>query len=162
MKGKINTIGTNMILLLLILIISLYLAPIIKNFEGFSNLYDLTSPGLYPKSVDKAILNDYPQIGKNKTSNDTYNTIWKDYPVLPLGSYDQQSNNLKYVKNPDNGTCVRADFCGAVYYDKKNTKSNIIKPLPPVEEGEGARVGYFRTEPNKLYFSIPTNETILY
>ena len=49
-----------------------------------------------------------------------------------------------------------------VYYNKKNSKSNIISSLPPVEEGCGARVGYFRTEPNELYFSIPTNENILY
>ena len=35
-------------------------------------------------------------------------------------------------------------------------------PLPMAEEGEGARVGYFRSQPNELYFSIPTNENILY
>jgi hypothetical protein len=37
-----------------------------------------------------------------------------------------------------------------------------VTPWPPAEEGEGARVGYFRTEPNELYYSIPTNENILY
>ena len=88
--------------------------------------------------------------------------MWWRYPVFSLGSYEQITNNLKYHYNPDNGTCVRADFCGAVYNDKKNAKSNIITPLPPAEEGPGARVGYFRSEPNELYFSIPTNENILY
>jgi hypothetical protein len=48
-----------------------------------------------------------------------------------------------------------------LYHDIKNT-SNIIKPLPPAEEGGGARVGYYRSEPNTLFFSIPTNENILY
>jgi hypothetical protein len=129
--------------------------------EGFKTSSFAKTEGIYPVSVDKAILNDYPLIGKNETSNDSYNDIWKDYPVFSLGSYKQITNNLRYHKNPDNGTCIRADFCGALYRNKK-TKSNIIKPLPPAEEGDGARVGYFRTEPNALYYSIPTNQNILY
>ena len=152
----------SIIFLIGILAVSLYLAPFIKNIEGFSGIYDLMTPGLFPKSVDKVILDTYPQIGKNETSNNNYSDIWKEYPIFPLASFKQLTNNLRYHENPDEGTCVRADFCGALYYDKKNAKSNIIHPLPPVEEGPGARVGYFRSEPNKLYFSIPTNENILY
>ena len=164
-----NTFLGSIIFLTFVLIAGLYLAPFIRNIEaklhlveGFSGIYDLMTPGFFPKSVDKAILDDYPQIGKNETSNNNYSDIWKDYPVFPLASFKQITNNLRYHNNPDEGTCVRADFCGAVYYDKKNTKSNIISPLPPAEEGSGARVGYFRSEPNELYFSIPTNENILY
>jgi hypothetical protein len=126
--------------------------------EGFASL----SPGDYPKSADRAILDDYPQKGINETSNNNYSDIWWHYPVFKLGSFEQITNNLKYNYNPDNGTCIRADFCGAIYDDIKDKKSNIIKPLPEAQEGGGARVGYFRTEPNKLYFSIPTNENILY
>ena len=159
MKDKF--IGS-VIFLIGILAVSLYLAPFVKNFEGFSGLYDLSVPGTFPKSVDQAILDDYPLIGKNETSNNNYSQIWWRYPVFTLGSYEQITNNLQHHYNPDQGTCVRADFCGAVYHDKKNTKSNIITPLPPAEEGPGARVGYFRSEPNELYFSIPTNENILY
>ena len=152
----------NYIILVVILVLSLCLAPLIRNIEGFSGINDLTSPGIFPKSVDQAILDDYPQIGKNTTSNNNYNQIWWKYPVFSLGSYEQITNNLKYHYNPDDGQCIRADFCGAMYNDKKNTKTNIISTLPPADEGEGARVGYFRTEPNELYFSIPTNENILY
>jgi hypothetical protein len=152
----------NYIILIIILVLSLYLAPLIINIEGFSGMYDLTTPGIFPKSVDQAILDDYPKIGKNTTSNNNYNQIWWKYPVFSLGSYEQITNNLKYHYNPDDGQCIRADFCGAVYNDKKNTKTNIISTLPPADEGAGARVGYFRTEPNELYFSIPTNENILY
>ncbi len=150
------------IFLFLILALGLYLAPFIKTMEGFKTSTFARTEGTYPISVDQAILNDYPLIGKNETSTDSYNNIWKDYPVFSLGSYKQITNNLRYHKNPDNGTCIRADFCGALYHDNKNTKSNIINPLPPAEEGEGARVGYFRSEPNELYFSIPTNQNILY
>lgn len=141
--------------IILILLVS-YLVNNQTINEGFS-----LSPGDYPKSDDKAILDDYPQIGKNDTSQNNYSDIWWHFPIFKLGSYEQITNNIRYNKNPDNGTCIRADFCGAIYKDIKN-KSNIVKPLPPAEEGDGARVGYFRSEPNKLYFSIPTNENILY
>lgn len=154
------SITKGMIFLIVILILGLYLAPFLKK-EGFvSN--DLKTPGTYPISVDQAILNDYPLIGKNETSYNNYSDMWWRYPVFKVGSYKQLTNNLRYHYNPDEGTCVRADFCGAVYHDAKNTKSNIIYPLPPAEEGPGARVGYFRAEPNELFFSIPTNENILY
>jgi hypothetical protein len=153
-----NTFLGSMIFLTFILVVGLYLAPFIKQNEGFSSLL----PGNYPISDDRVILNDYPQIGKNITSNDNYSDIWFDYPVFSLGSYKQITNNLRYYRNPDNGQCIRADFCGAMYHDNKDTKSNVVLPLPPAQEGEGARVGYFRSEPNELYFSIPTNENILY
>lgn len=162
MKDKIYTFGGSLIFLIGILAVGLFLAPFIKQFEGFSGLYDLSTPGTFPKSVEQAILNDYPLIGNNETSNNNYNQIWWHYPIFTLGSYEQITNNLQHHYNPDQGTCVRADFCGAVYHDKKDIKSNIITPLPPAEEGPGARVGYFRSEPNELYFSIPTNENILY
>ena len=65
--------------------------------------------------------------------------------LFKLGSYKQITNNLKYYDNPDNGTCIRADFCGALYKNKKDTNTNITLPLPPVKQG--LRVGYFITEP---------------
>jgi hypothetical protein len=130
----------SIIFLILILVLSL-----IKNVEGFSGLYDLSTPGTFPKSVKQAILNDYPLINKNETSDNNYNQIWWHYPVFKLGSYKQVTNNLKYYDNPDNGTCVRADFCGALYKNKQDTKSNITLPLPPAQQG--LRVGYFITEP---------------
>jgi hypothetical protein len=153
-----NKFIVSSIFLILVIGLGLYLGPFIRGVEGFSSL----SPGKYPVSDDKALLNDYPQIGKNKVSNDNYNQIWWHYPVFTLGSYEQITNNLRYRYNPDDGQCIRADFCGALYHSNKNTKSNILKPLPPAEEGPGARVGYYRSEPNELYFSIPTNENILY
>ena len=159
-----NTIFLRSVAILLLIMVAglfagLYLAPFIKNIgvEGFVPLL----PGLYPRSQDKVILDDYPQIGSNETSNNNYSNIWSNYPVFPLASFEQITNNLRYHENPDEGTCVRADFCGALYKNKK-VPSNVVNPLPPAEEGSGARVGYFRSEPNELYFSIPTNENILY
>lgn len=151
MKGKfLNTV----LFLMAILVLGLLLNPMIK-VEGFSG-------GDFPVSVDKPILNDFPLIGKNITSNKNYSDIWFDYPIFSLGSFKQITNNLRFHKNPDNGQCIRADFCNAIYNNNKNVPSNEVHPLPPAEEGEGARVGYFRSEPNELFFSIPTNENILY
>jgi len=130
----------SIIFLILILVLSL-----IKNVEGFSGLYDLSTPGTFPKSVKQAILNDYPLINKNETSDNNYNEIWWHYPVFKLGSYKQITNNLKYYDNPDNGTCSPADFCGALYKNKKDTNTNITLPLPPVRQG--LRVGYFISKP---------------
>jgi hypothetical protein len=158
-----NTLMKSILFLLLIIILSIFLAPFIRSAEGFKVKTDYLSKteGTYPISVDKAILNDYPQIGKNQVSNDSASTIWWHYPVFSLPSFKQLTNNLRYYKNPDQGTCTRPEFCGALYRDKK-VKSNEVHPLPEAEEGPGARVGYFRTEPNILYYSIPTNENILY
>lgn len=159
-----NPFIKSILFLSILLAFSLYLAPLFKQIEGFKYNYFTSlnrTEGEYPNSVDKAILDDFPQIGKNEVSNDSASTIWWHYPIFTLPSFKQQTNNLQYRYNPDNGTCIRSEFCGALYHSIKN-ESNEIYPLPPAEEGPGARVGYFRTEPNKLYYSIPTNENILY
>jgi hypothetical protein len=161
-----ETFIQSIIFLLLILIFGLYLAPLRNVLEGYKS-YDLTSPGLFPTSVVKPILDDFPLIGTNQVSKDSASDIWQDYPIFGVGPYaknsafDQITNNIRYNRNPDNGICSRAEFCGALYHDTKH-RSNIVKPLPPAKEGPGARVGYYRSEPNTLYFSIPTNENILY
>jgi hypothetical protein len=156
-----NTLIGSFIFLILILVLGLYLAPFIQSIEGFKTRYFARTEGDYPVSVDQAILDTYPLIKKNEVSNDSASTIWWHYPVFSLPSFKQQTNNLRYRYNPDDGTCTRPEFCGALYHSIKN-KSNEVYPLPQAEEGPGARVGYFRTEPNELFYSIPTNENILY
>jgi len=126
-----ETFIKSIIFLLAILIFCLYLAPLQNVLEGYKS-YDLT-PGMFPKSVDKPILDDFPLIGSNQVSNDSASDIWQDYPIFGVGPYaknsafDQITNNIRYNRNPDDGTCSRAEFCGALYYDIKN-KSNIVKP----------------------------------
>ena len=161
-----NTFIKSSIFLLFILIIGLYLAPMQEMLEGFkgNKRYKsdvLSVPGDFPRSVDKPILEDYPLIGGNQVSTKNTSDIWQDYPVFGVGSFDQITNNIRYNRNPDDGKCSRAEFCGALYRDAKH-KTNEIVALPAAEEGSGARVGYYRSEPNTLFFSIPTNENILY
>jgi hypothetical protein len=155
---KLHTSLKQGLVLFGILLVGLYV--FYPTAEGFSS--SSSGSGGDISTTITPILHDYPTINENKTSNNNYNQIWWRYPIFSLGSFEQITNNLKYHYNPDNGTCARADFCGAMYHDNPHTKSNVVVPLPPAEEGEGARVGYFRTEPNELYFSIPTNDNILY
>ena len=131
-----------------------------KKKEGYSDS-GLSNAGEYPKMLALPILDNFEYTGHKYASNDNSSGIWWYYPSFGVGSFKQLTNNLRYRNNPDNGTCSRADMCGALYRRKKN-KSNITLPLPEAEEGAGARVGYFRTLPNELAWSIPTNENIIY
>jgi hypothetical protein len=156
-----NFYSSSIVFLLMILIFGLFLEPIITR-EGYVNLKLVELlPGDYPRTDDLPILDDYPYTGRKTASDYNSSQIWKYYPIFPAGDYRQITNNLRYWRNPDNGDCSRADMCGALYHSIKN-KSNYVKPLPPAEEGPGARVGYFRSNPNKLYWSIPDNQNILY
>ena len=75
------------IFLLIIIVLGLYLAPILK-IEGFKS-YDLTTPGTYPVSVDKPILNSFPLTGNKGVSNKNYQDIWRDYPEFSKSSFEQ-------------------------------------------------------------------------
>jgi hypothetical protein len=154
-----NNFTKSAVFLLIILVLALGMAP--YNIDGFHNNHYKNNLKTPFGSETQAILDDYPQIGKNQVSNESASTMWWHYPIFSLPSFKQQTNNLRYYNNPDEGTCTRAEFCGALYHSKPNN-SNEVYPLPPATEGPGARVGYFRAEPNYLYYSIPTNENILY
>jgi len=117
--------------------------------------------GLYPNSINKPILNTYPLTSDRHFSHSGYAYNWRRYPVFELPSFTQTTNNLRYYNNPDNGTCTPSEFCFTLYNDKE-VKSNQVFPLKEVDNGDGARVGYGRTNANLLYFSIPTNENIYY
>lgn len=81
-------------------------------------------------------------------STNNYQDIWWKYPVFRVGSYAQITNNLKYWENPDDGECIRADFCGALYENKK-IRSNLSEPLPPVEFSPNeVRVNYYNADKN--------------
>jgi len=119
--------------------------------EAFDN-YKLKNASSIKKPT--RLLDTYPSTKRNQVSSNSYNDIWWYYPIFKLGSYAQLTNNLKYFKNPDDGECIRAEFCGALYKDSK-LGSNIIKPLPPVPETPGIRIGYYRTKENLLLGKQP-------
>ena len=121
-----------------------------KRRDGYSN-YNLDgATGDFPAAQTEVLLQDtYPAIGKNQISDNTASDIWWHYPIFTLGSYKQITNNIRYPNNPDEGTCMPASMCGALYHDKF-LKSNYVEPLPPLNPDCGTRVGYFDTNINLL------------
>jgi hypothetical protein len=116
-----------------------------NSIEGYSNYTLDMTIGNFPTAQTEVLVQDtYQAIGKNTISNNTSNDIWWHYPIFKLGSYDQITNNIRYPDNPDEGTCMPASMCGALYHDKK-ISSNYIEPLPPIYPNEKIRVGYFDT-----------------
>ena len=113
----------NKLVFLFIIIILAIAIPLFFNFsnilEGYSN-YELNqSMGIFPNSQTEILIQDtYPPTGKNELSNNTSENIWWHYPVFKLGSYKQITNNIKYPNNPDEGTCMPASMCGALYKEK--------------------------------------------
>ena len=124
--------------------------------EGFSN-YDINSNlglgsdmGPYPGSLTNYYLQDtYPLRKQPGLSNETSSKMWWHYPSFKQPSYAQITNNLKYFKNPDIGRCTPGDMCGTIYRNKE-TKTNNVKPLPPINPNCGTRIGYFTTGVNLL------------
>jgi hypothetical protein len=103
--------------------------------EGYSNYLADSQSNLLVESI-------YPTKNTNELSNNTSADIWWHYPTFTLGSYKQITNNIKYPNSPDEGTCMPASMCGALY-DEKYIHTNYIKQLPPNDNNSGKRVGYF-------------------
>jgi hypothetical protein len=145
------------IILFVILLLSVLggafgLASFTEGYTGFN----LNESGSFPSEVDKAgiLFNEYPSTGRKTVSNNGYPNIWWYYPIFKVGSYAQITNNLRYRRNPDDGVCVGAEFCGALYKDNQ-IASNIIEPLPPVPSTPGIRINYYRTQENLLLGDQP-------
>jgi len=127
--------------------------------EGYTS-FNLNDAGAFPLKVDNdGLVNDeFPSTGRKTVTNNSYSDIWWYYPIFGVSSYAQITNNLRYRRNPDDGECRRAEFCGALYKDNQ-VASNIIKPLPPVPDTPGIRVNYYRT-PDNLFLSDQPGPTL--
>jgi|Laugresubdmm15sn_1035100.scaffolds.fasta_scaffold49658_2 hypothetical protein len=146
-----NNKGIVFLFTMLLFIVGLSFFLNVRTFEGFSG-YNLANPGKYPNSETEPLLKDsYKLTGKKDVSEKSYSDVWWHYPIFGVGSYAQITNNLKYRRNPDEGTCIRADFCGALYEDKHVT-GNISKPLPPAPfvSANSVRVNYYTTNSNLI------------
>jgi hypothetical protein len=112
--------------------------------EGFSA--DRVPSGDFPREVDEPLL--YPNYPKKKigygdifSGNNSENNS-KLYPVASnIGGYDQATNNVRDWVTPDNGSCVPAAMCGALYDAKAPDEYKVSEPLPfDIPE---KRVGYY-------------------
>ena len=116
----------------------------IKMIEKYTN-YNTNNSGLgdypFPQS-DLLVEESYPPTGRKGISNNNAIDIWWHYQI---------TNNIKYSNNPDEGTCMPASMCGALYKEKQ-LKTNYVTPLPPINPNCGTRIGYFTTDINLLPF----------
>ncbi len=133
-----------------------------KALEGLANFDYRTTLGDYPQSQEGPILppSDFPHTGSKTTSTCTAAMIWRNYPEFEVGSYAQETNNIRYPRNPDQGTCTPADFCGALYKNRPY-HSNVVSPMKPVSDGTHPRVNYYRTDTQSM-FPYYNEKNILY
>ena len=120
--------------------------------EGYSGYTLEEASGDVPSSQTNVLVQDtYPITGINGISDNGSANIWWHYPIFKVGSYAQITNNMRYPNNPDEGTCMPASMCGALYKER-HLNTNYISQLPPVNPNCGTRVGYFSTTQNLLPF----------
>jgi len=119
-----------------------------KYIERFSN-YKLTDAGPIPTSETMPLLDSFPFVG-NQVNANNYSDIWWHYPVFSEPSYKQITNNLRYRNNPDDGTCIRADFCNNTLYGNVKNQSNYSTPLPvaPLITPGSVRINYYTADQN--------------
>lgn len=150
MSNLLNDYYGLIILTILLLVILFFPLMTNKEFrckckESFISRIQPLEGAEYPKSDETPILDSYPYTKYKVIDKNNYSSNWRHYPVFSVGSYEQITNNLKYYKNPDNGLCAPAELCGDFYRDVY-TKSNIIKPLPSVQDDPTKiRVNYYNT-----------------
>ena len=128
------------IVLFMIIVVALGCSFSKQYYEGYSNYTLNKSYGTVAEANSLLVQDIYAPIGKGTISSNSSSTIWNDYPITTVGSYDQITNNNKYPDNPDEGTCMPASMCGALYHKKKH-ESIHTAPL----NNDQPRVGFFNT-----------------
>ena len=117
-----------------------------KKREGFAA--DRVPSGEYPREVDEPLLYPaYPKKGAGYgvvlRENDSTNNS-KLYPVAAnLSNYDQATNNTRDWVTPDNGSCMPAGMCGALYAPKTPDEYKAPEPIPLGHPAR--RVGFYAT-----------------
>lgn len=103
--------------------------------EGFS-----TNFGVFPCDVEHPLLyGDYPVKKNINISKNTYANNAKQNKYTKMSSYEQSTNNVKYWKTPNNGSCSPAEFCNALY----DTKFMNLQKIAPPNDESGVRVNYY-------------------
>ena len=81
-----------------------------NNSETFTNI----TPGIFPESVSKGILNNfYKWNNPTQVSSFNYERQYPAYPIFPAKS--KINNNLEFWPKPINGTCAFPELCGNMY-----------------------------------------------
>ena len=147
MKNK-SYIFTTLILSISLLYGFFYgLYPIMKNIfnnkENFSLAKVPLTPGSFPESVSKPLLNNFYPLKNDTHKGISSNTSSDNYLLYPLyPSAHCETNNKKFWTIPDNGTCSRAEMCETLY-NKKTIRKLVVKS--PSLQG-GIRVNYYNSQ----------------
>ena len=112
----------------------------IENFEPYfsDELRDIE--GEYPS---QPILHDVYKVKPNPGySDESYDTIWKDYPILSATSIT--TTNYRYWDQPDNGTCIPADMCNGLYEKLPPSAMSPQSPLiAPSLNSDERRINFY-------------------
>jgi len=128
------------------------MSKILKSRDNYSNYNLGGAAGELPSAETEVLLQDsFPVKKTNVISDNQSSDIWQEYPIFEVGSYEQMTNNIRYPKTPDDGRCMPASFCDAMYSDRPS-RSNVVTPLPPVDCPSGSRIGYFNTNESLLTY----------
>jgi hypothetical protein len=146
--------------ILVILCITIQVASLVKHYNNKIETFRTLSPEEFP--TKDLLLDDIYEGSISKDTISKYNTaVWKQKQPIKVGSYDQQTNNIEYPINPDNGSCIPSEFCYSFYSNNRitpNTQvSNMIIPTdtdnppytPPITPK--VRVGYFSTSTGEFF-----------
>lgn len=132
----------NKFVLLTVVIILLFLA--VYTYDTLENFENLT-----PNNMNSSpyLLDSYPIIGK---LNENTKDVWKSYPINPLPTYSQTTNNIEYPVNPDEGTCSPLEFCNAFYGNKPHKEKVPASVMNDngkyIGNNNSIRVGYFLSQ----------------
>ena len=129
---------------------------IIEGFKQHSQFPEILGDSLPIENEAGILIDDvYPMTNQKIIGDKQEQNIWKEYPIVEVGSYEQTTNNIRYPENPDEGTCTPAEFCNVFYKNAKHLPSNISSPLHEVtpEQGDLSRINYYWTSSNMLPFT---------
>lgn len=84
------------------------------NVEGLTNYANLKNP-----SKDILLSCSYPLQKNIGISTINYSDAYKKKNFIPMSSYTQETNNMRYLKTPDNESCHLIDLCHGIYKNKE-------------------------------------------
>ena len=122
-----------------IFLVLLVFLGIIYILKGYSETF--LSPGVYPSSVDKLLL-EYPNghlKKKNSLTKENAKDIYTLYPKTPMKSYAQITNNQKNQVEICDGKAIPISFCNSFYEidNAPQKKTRLHRPC------KGRRVNFY-------------------
>jgi hypothetical protein len=125
MLSKVMLSRCFLIILLVLLLFKFYTSR-----ESFNNIIPLAAGNYSIQSSGLILEKNYKPKNKQIDIAITEKNL-AQFKINPAGSYKQETNNKRYVNNPDNGKCLPKTMCMQFYTDdpdqeQKNDNNNTI------------------------------------